>query len=65
MKTTQSEYSLVVGGYRVRFTNWAAGDYRDLFFQSKSDAQDYVKKFEPFGYIGVVEQIWFNVKEAN
>jgi hypothetical protein len=64
MKTTQSEYSLVIGGYRVRFTNWSAGD-RETFFQSKSDAQDYVKKFEPFGYIGVIEEIEFNVKEAN
>jgi hypothetical protein len=63
MKATEDTYSTVVGGYRVRFTNWASD--RETFFQTKSDAQDYVTKFARWGYTGVIDEICFNVKEAN
>jgi hypothetical protein len=69
MQTTQDTpstdgYGLIVGGYRVTFTNWN-GNGRETFFQNKEDAQNYLAKFKAYGYKGEVETIHFNVKEGN
>jgi len=57
-------YSLVVGGYRVTFTNWN-GNGRESFFKDKEDAQNHLARFKVYGYKGTVETIHFNVKEGN
>ena len=65
MTTTQEAstqaYGLIVGGYRVRFTNWKEG--RDeWFFGSKEDAQDFAAKRTAYGYKATIEAIHFHVK---
>jgi hypothetical protein len=66
MTTTKDAgtYSLVAGGYRVRFTNWRNGD-NEQFFGTWVDAQNYLMKFEAYGYKGKIETIYFNIKEGN
>lgn len=68
MTTTQDTpnaqaYSLIVGGYRVTFTNWN-GNGREAFFQNKSDAENYLARYKAYGYRGEVETIHFNVEEG-
>jgi hypothetical protein len=58
--STEISYGLVVGGYRVKFTNWN-GNGSEQFFATKEDAQDYLAKFTAYGYKGSVETINFNV----
>jgi hypothetical protein len=54
-------YGLIVGGYRVRFTNWKEG--RDeWFFGSKEDAQDFAAKRTAYGYKATIETIHFHIK---
>ncbi len=55
--TTATVYGLVVGGYRVKFTNYN----HESFFATKEDAQNYLIKFMAYGYKGTVETIYFNV----
>lgn len=54
-----SDYGLVIGGYRVKFSNWSGSE---MFFAAKEDAETYLAKYEAYGYKGSVETIWFNVK---
>ena len=56
--TTTMEYGLVVGGYRVKFTNYS----HESFFATKEDAQEYLIRFLAYGYKGKVEAIEFKVK---
>ena len=57
-------YGLIVGGYRVTFTNWN-GNGRETFFQNKEDAENFLAKYKAYGYRGEVETIHFHVKEGN
>lgn len=60
--TSTQAYGLIVGGYRVRFTNWKEG--RDeWFFASKEDAQNFASKRTAYGYKAMIETIHFHVKE--
>ena len=54
---TEITYSLVTGGYRVKFTNWN----NEEFFATKKDAQDFADKYSAYGYKCVVEAIYFHV----
>jgi hypothetical protein len=54
---TEVTYGLVVGGYRVKFTNWNGEE----FFATKEDAQDFADKYSAYGYKCVVETIHFKV----
>jgi hypothetical protein len=65
MTTTQETpstqaYGLIVGGYRVRFTNYD----HETFFATLEDAQEYLIRFLAYGYKGKVETIHFRVKGA-
>lgn len=55
--TAEVTYGLVVGGYRVKFTNWNGEE----FFATKKDAQDFANKYSAYGYKCVVETIHFKV----
>ena len=57
-------YGLIVGGWRVKFTNWRNGD-NEVFFAKASDAVEYLAKHRAYGYKGTVETIHFHVKETN
>ncbi len=57
-------YGLIVGGYRVTFTNWN-GNGRETFFRDKEDAEKYLARYKAYGYRGTVETIHFNVTEGN
>jgi hypothetical protein len=57
--STEIVYGLVVGGYRVKFTNWNSEE----FFATKKDAQDFADKYTAYGYKCVVETIHFRVVE--
>ena len=59
-KETQA-YGLIVGGYRVKFTNYS----HECFFAKKEDAQEYLIKYRAYGYKGTVETIPFHVKGEN
>ena len=54
-------YALIVGGYRVKFTNWNNGN-NEQFFKNWVDAQNYLLKFKAYGYKGAIDTIHFNVK---
>lgn len=56
--TSTQAYGLIVGGYRVRLTNYK----HERFFATKEDAQEYLIQFLAYGYKGVVETIHFHVK---
>jgi hypothetical protein len=58
---SKEAYGLIVGGYRVRFTNYK----HERFFATKEDAQEYLIKFLAYGYKGTVETIHFHVKGVN
>jgi hypothetical protein len=66
MTTTENveNYGLVVGGYRVTITNWN-GNGREMFFQNKFDANEYLAKYKAYGYEGTIETIHLHVKEGN
>ena len=63
MATTENveNYGLIVGGYRVTITNWN-GNGREMFFQNKFDATEYLARYKAFGYEGNVETIHLHVK---
>jgi hypothetical protein len=61
MATAQDSYGLVVGGYRVKFTNYS----HESFFANKEDAQEYLIRFLAYGYEGIVETIHLHVKKGN
>jgi hypothetical protein len=56
--------SYIVGGYRVKFTNWQDGRNEE-FFAKATDAVEYLAKFRAYGYKGTVETIHFRVKDGN
>ena len=58
--TMTENYGLVVGGYRVKFTNYN----HESFFATKEDAQEYLIRFLAYGYKGNVEAIYLHVKEG-
>jgi hypothetical protein len=64
MTTTKDAgtYSLITGGYRVKFTNYAGSEQ---FFATLLDAQNYLIKFQAYGYKGSIDTIYFNVKDGN
>ena len=57
-------YGLIVGGYRVKFTNWKDGR-NEIFFAKVTDAVEYLAKHRAYGYKGAVETIHFHVKGEN
>ena len=44
--------------------NWN-GNGREMFFQNKFDANEYLARYKAFGYEGNVETIHLHVKGAN
>ena len=56
--------SYIVGGYRVKFTNWQDGRNEE-FFASREDAENYLLSRKAYGYKGTVETIHFRVKDEN
>lgn len=60
--TETQAYGLIVGGYRVKFTNWQNGN-NEKFFSKATDAVEYLAKFRAYGYKGTVETIHFHIKE--
>jgi hypothetical protein len=44
--------------YRVRFTNWNNGK-NEYFFHNEIDAQNYANAYVKYGYLPVVEKIYF------
>ena len=57
------EYGLIVGGYRVVFSNYF-GEGRESFFQNPYDAHNFLAKYKVYGYKGSVETIYFKVVGA-
>ena len=47
----------IIGGYRVKFTNWNAEE----FFATKEDAQDFANKYTDYGYNCAIDTIYFKV----
>lgn len=44
--------------YKVTFTNWQSGSGKDdRYFANYSDADNYVKNYERFGYKATIETI--------
>lgn len=66
MTTTEQTqaYGLIVGGYRVKFTNWQDGR-NETFFLNREDAEEYLATRRAYGYKGTVETIHFHVKGEN
>jgi hypothetical protein len=58
------DFGLIVGGYRVKFTNWNEGR-NEKFFATWVDAQNYLLKFKAYGYKGAIDTIYLNVKAVN
>ena len=56
--------SYIVGGYRVKFTNWQDGRNEE-FFAVRQDAEEYLAKYRAYGYKGTVETIHFRVRGGN
>lgn len=61
---TDEGYGSIVGGYRVKFTNWREGR-NEQFFATWVDAQNYLLKFKAYGYKGVIDTIHLNVRVEN
>jgi hypothetical protein len=59
--TTEISYGLVVGGYRVKFTNWKGSNGNETFFATSVDAKNFLAKYVAYGYKGSVETIHFHV----
>ena len=57
-------YGLIVGGWRVKFTNWRSGN-NEIFFAKASDAVEYLAIRQAYGYKGTVETVHFHVKGEN
>lgn len=55
--TKEISYGLVLGGYRVKFTNWNSEE----FFATKEDAQEFADKYSAYGYKCLVQPIHFKV----
>jgi hypothetical protein len=55
-----TEFGLIVGGYRVKFTNWLNGN-NEMFFATCEDAENYLAKYKAYGYKGSVQTIHFMV----
>ena len=63
--TPSTEFnSHIVGGYRVRFTNWQDGRNEE-FFAVRQDAEEYLAKYRAYGYKGTVETIHFRARGGN
>ena len=54
----------MIPAYRVRFTNWKAGN-NEYFFLNQQDAQEMIDKYSGYGYEAILDVIYFAESMVN
>ncbi len=54
----------MIPAYRVRFTNWKAGN-NEYFFLNQQDAQEMIDKYSGYGYEAILDVIHFAESMVN